>query len=121
MNRPLLSLLSRSALLLALLADGNIIAADAETQLNPGLIAIWEPGEEGWFAVDLSGRALINPEYDGMGWYGDLFIDAISPSGVAVNVGTSIISEPNASLDVPDMGLMGYVRASYYLRPKRSK
>jgi len=102
---------------LSLLADGSFIAANGETQMNPGLIAIWEPGDEGWFAVDLSGRALINPAYDGMGWYGDLFVDAVTSSGFAVNVGTSIISEPTAALDVPDMGLMGYARLSYYLRP----
>jgi len=102
---------------LDLLADGNLIAADGETQLNPGLLAIWEPGEEGWFAIDLSGRALINPEYDGMGWYGDLFLDAVTSSGVVVNVGTSLISEPDPALDVPDMGLMGYLRLGYVFRP----
>jgi len=102
---------------LALLADGNLIAADGETQSNPGLIAIWEPGDEGWFAVDLSGRALINPEYDALGWYGDVFLDAVTPSGLAMNLGASVINEPNPALDVPDMGLMGYARLSYYWRP----
>lgn len=104
---------------LALLADGNVIAADGETQLNPGLIAIWEPGDEGWFSVDLSGRALINPEYDAMGLYGDLFVDAVTASGVVVNVGTSVVSEPDPALDVPDLGLMGYLRLGYVWRPGR--
>jgi hypothetical protein len=102
---------------LDLLADGNLIAADGETQLNPGLLAIWEPGDEGWFAIDLSARALINPEYDAMGLYTDLFVDAVTPSGVVVNVGTSVISEPDPALDVPDMGLMGYLRLGYVFRP----
>lgn len=104
---------------LDLLADGNLIFADGETQLNPGFMALWEPGDEGWFAVDLSGRALINPEYDGkMGYYGDLFLDAITPINLAINVGASIISEPDPDIgDVPDLGLQGYFRISYYLRP----
>ena len=95
------------------------VAADAEVQLNPGVLLLWEPGDEGWVAVDLSGRALINPEYDGkLGAYADLFVDVITPVGFAVNTGVSVISEPDLVLvDVPDLGLTGYLRLSYTLRP----
>ena len=101
------------------LLDANWIAADAEVQLNPGVLLLWEPGDEGWVAVDLSGRALINPEYDGkLGAYADLFVDVITPVGFAVNTGVSVISEPDLVLvDVPDLGLTGYLRLSYTLRP----
>ena len=106
---------------LDILADGNLIFADGETQLNPGLMFLWEPGDEGWFAVDTSARLLINPEYDGaMGTYADLFLDAITPIDLAVNVGMSIISEPDAAVEVPDLGLMGYARVSYYVRPNHT-
>ncbi len=107
---------------LDVLADGNLIFADGETQLNPGVLLLWEPGEEGWFAIDTSGRVLINPEYDGeMGYYADLFLDAVSPSNLAVNLGVSVVSEPDPDIDVPDLALQGYARISYYLRPNNKQ
>mgnify|MGYP000032076110 FL=1 len=107
---------------LDVLADGNLIFADGETQLNPGVMLLWEPGEEVWFAIDASGRVLINPEYDGqMGLYGDVFLDAVTPANIAVNLGVSLIHEPDPDIEVPDMALQGYARVSYYLRPNRKK
>ena len=87
--------------------------------MNPGLMLLWEPGDEGWIAVDASARAIVNPEYGGkIGSYADLFFDVITPFDLAVNLGASVVSEPDPHLvDVPDLGLMGYVRVSYYLRP----
>jgi hypothetical protein len=65
---------------------------------------------------------LINPEYDGeTGYYADLFLDAVTPANVAVNLGVSVISEPDPDIDVPDLALQGYARVSYYLRPNRKK
>lgn len=107
---------------LDVLADGNLIFADGDTQLNPGVMLLWEPGEEGWFAIDMSGRVLINPEYDGeMGYYADVFLDAVTPANVAVNLGVSIVTEPDPDIEVPDLALQGYARLSYYLRPNKKK
>lgn len=95
--------------------DGNLIAVDDEVQYDAGLIAVLEPSDEPAWILDGSARLLVNPDYDGLGWYADLFVDWILPVDLAVVVGVAATNEPYEAL--PDLGVSGFLRLTKYLRP----
>ena len=99
-----------------LLASSNLLAVDAAVQVDGGLNVVWNASDI--VAIDVSGRALTSPEYAGMGFYADAFVDwVIEGPEIILMGGLSYLSEPAA--DTPDGGPGLFLRASKYLRPRK--
>ena len=98
-------------------ANINFLQVDAAGQVDAGVTAIFDVTDSA--AVDASIRALSVPDYDGLGWYADLYVDVVSvPSDLIVLTGVSYLSEPNLG-DQPDGGPALFVRVAKYLRPPK--
>lgn len=98
--------------------DGNVIAADDSVRYDGGVLFLWEPGDDPRVLLDGSARWIVDEaDYDGIGWYTDLFVDWITPLDVAVVAGASVVQEPYEGL--PDLGVSGFLRITTYVRPSR--
>lgn len=97
--------------------DGNIIASDNAVRYDGGVIVVLEPGDDPAWILDGSARWVVDPAYDGLGWYADLFVDLVLPLDMAVVVGAAVMNEPYEGL--PDLGISGFLRVTRYLRPPR--
>ncbi len=106
--------------------DGNYYQIDGQDQADAGVILFWEPSDDGLFALDLSYRAIFNQYdpvnnprgYDGLGHYGDLFVDLVIPTAdVMVGAGMNMVSEPGPYAE--DMGVGAFARVTKYFRGAR--
>jgi hypothetical protein len=106
--------------------DANYYQIDGQDQADAGVIVFWEPSDDGVFALDFSYRAIFNqydPQnnprgYEGLGHYGDIFIDLVIPSAdVMVGTGLNLVSEPGPYAE--DMGVGAFGRVTKYFRGAR--
>ena len=78
-------------------------------------MVLWEPGEARRVALDGSCRLLLAPAiYDGVGWYTDLFVDAVVAEHWLLVAGASVSREPDPDFD--DVGVGAFTRATAVFR-----
>lgn len=95
--------------------DGALVEVNSDLQVDAGLTTVWEPGEDRMFALDGSLRVLAAPEvYDGLGFYTDLYLDAVITRTWLMVVGVSAVQEPDPDFD--DVGLGAFARVSAHFR-----
>ncbi len=100
---------------LDLALDGSVVEVNSDLQLDPGLTVVWEPTEARSWALDGSIRALVAPgAYDGLGWYTDLYLDAVLSRTWLIVTGVQATREPDPDFD--DLGIGAFVRASAHIR-----
>jgi len=100
---------------LDLALDGALAQVDTGTQQDLGLLVLWEPGEARRVALDGSWRLLLAPAiYDGVGWYTDLFVDAVVAEHWLLVAGASVSREPDPDFD--DVGVGAFTRATAVFR-----
>lgn len=105
--------------MLDVIADGNVILVDEGTQIDGGVLVYLQPA--GPLAFDASARLIKAADaLGGLGWYGDLFVDIVSPElDLLMIAGGSATSETDPLDGQKDLGFGVFVRMAKYLRPKR--
>lgn len=95
--------------------DGALVEVDSEVQVDSGVTVVWEPGDSRAWAMDASVRVLVAPAvYQGLGWYTDLFVDAVPDRTWLVAAGTFVSREPDPDFD--DLGIGAFARVGAHLR-----
>ncbi len=99
------------------MADANLVFLDTGLSASAGPTVLVEltPSRALW--IDGSVRAVLDPSYEGPGWYADAYIDWLGPAGLVLMAGAAYELEPVAELD--DVGLTALVRAQHRFQRKR--
>lgn len=110
----------RVAGMIDLLADLNYIVQAEGDQLDGGVTVYVAPPDAS-VSVDASARLLLAPDdIAPFGWYGDLFLNVVSPDlDLLIIAGGMVSSEPDVIDLQPDLGFGAFVRIAKYLRPPR--
>lgn len=110
----------RVAGMVDVLADLSYIVQDSGNELDGGVLLYVEP-PSGTVSFDASGRLLLAPDdIAPLGWYGDLFVNVVSPDlDLLLIAGGMVTSEPDVIDRQSDLGFGAFVRIAKYLRPAR--
>lgn len=99
--------------------DGNMLWHESNLRGDIGLGWVYQLSEDGDIAFDSSFRILYAPEKysDKPGFYGDLYIDWVHPTGLVLIVGGYGMHEPANGFNDQSMG--GYLRFSWHHRGEK--
>jgi hypothetical protein len=100
------------------MADANLVFLDTglSASAGPTLLVELTPSRALW--VDGSVRVVLDPTYEGPGWYADAYVDWLGPAGLVLMAGAAYELEPVVELD--DVGLTALVRMQHRFQPRRA-
>lgn len=96
---------------LELQLDANLVHLDTGWSESAGPTVLLELAADRSLWLDGSVRAVLDPAYEGVGGYADLFVDWMAPAGVLLMGGVAWEYEPVVELN--DVGVTAYLRAQH--------
>lgn len=117
---PQVGLLGLAGNRLELLADADVIYTEQSWRGSGGAVAVFDVLPDGAVLLDASARVLVDPvAYDGqLGYYADLFVDALAPTDTVVSFGASWTLEPSDAVG-NDAGWAAFLRLQQWIRHRR--